>query len=97
VNGSSVIHGNFVDFTRCILLDGMWDFTFVELEEIGQEVVVICFTLNYRGEKLALHCPEGGSNRGPPKYRPQASPHTQFCQNSFYKHVYLSHFRSNEC
>jgi len=83
MNGSSVIHGNSVDFSRYILLDGMWDFTFVELEEIGQEVVVICFTLNYRGGKLALHCPEGGSNRESPKYKPQASLHTQMGQNSF--------------
>jgi len=83
MNGSSVIHGNFVDFSRYLLLDGMWDSVFVELEEIEQEVVVICFTLNYRGEKLALHCPEGGSNRESPKYRPQASPHTQIRQNSF--------------
>jgi len=54
--------------------------TFVELEEIGQEVVVICFKLNYHREKLAFRCPEGGSNRESPKYRPQASPHAPISQ-----------------
>jgi len=60
----------------------MWDNTFVELEEIRQEVV-ICFKLNYCGVKLTFHCTEGGTNRASPKYRPQASPHTQIGQTSF--------------
>jgi hypothetical protein len=47
---SSVIHGNFVDFSRHFLLDGMWDCTLFELEEIGKEVV-ICYRLTYHGEK----------------------------------------------
>jgi len=61
----------------------MCDSTFVELEEKGQEVFMICFKLNYRVEKRALHCPEGGSNRESPKYRPQVSPHAQIGQTSF--------------
>jgi hypothetical protein len=70
---------------RPVLIVG-WNvglYTFVELEEVGQEVFVICFKLNCRGEKLAFHCPEGGSNRESPKYRPQASPHAQIGQTSF--------------
>jgi len=58
-------------------------YTFIELGEIGQEVVVICFKLNYRGEKLAFHCTEWSSNREAPKYRPPASPHAQIGQTSF--------------